>query len=48
MLLGAIHGVTWLMASSLYGAGLRLLECLRRRVKDVDFGTNQIVVREGN
>jgi integrase len=46
-LLGAIQGVNWIMASLLYGAGLRLLECLRLRVKDIDFGTNQIVVREG-
>jgi integron integrase len=30
-----------------YGAGLRLLECCRLRVQDVDFGTNQIVVRSG-
>src|SRR5438093_849415 len=36
-----------LMAFLLYGAGLRLLECCRLRVQDVDFGTNQIVVRSG-
>ncbi|MGH8065885.1 MAG: integron integrase [Candidatus Entotheonellia bacterium] len=47
MLLGAIQGANWIMASLLYGAGLRLLECLRLRVQDIDFGTNQIVVREG-
>jgi len=46
-LLGALEGVHWLMASLLYGAGLRLLECLRLRVKDIDFSTNQLVVREG-
>ena len=46
-MLGTLHGVHWLMASLLYGAGLRLIECLRLRVKDVDFHTNQIVVREG-
>jgi integrase len=46
-LLSAIQGVNWIMANLLYGAGLRLLECLRLRVKDIDFGTNQIVVREG-
>jgi integrase len=34
----------WLMASLLYGSGLRLKECLRLRVKDVDFGYKQIVV----
>src|SRR5438093_11687013 len=36
-----------LMAFLLYGAGLRRLECCRLRVQDVDFGTNQIVVRSG-
>ena len=35
------------MASLLYGAGLRLRECLQLRVKDVDFGYGQIVVRDG-
>lgn len=35
------------MASLLYGSGLRLLECLRLRVKDVDFSYNQITVRDG-
>ena len=37
----------WLIASLLYGAGLRLLEGLRLRVKDVDFGQNHLVVRDG-
>ena len=41
------RGTKWLMASLLYGAGLRLSECLRLRVKDVDFGFHQIVVRDG-
>ena len=35
------------MAFLLYGAGLRLLECCRLRVKDVDFATNQIAIRDG-
>ena len=35
------------MAGLLYGSGLRLLECLRLRVKDVDFGQNHLVVRDG-
>jgi site-specific recombinase XerD len=42
-----LNGVSWLMASLLYGAGLRLLECCRLRVQDVDFAANQIVVRTG-
>jgi integron integrase len=46
-LLGAMHGTRWLMASLLYGAGLRLRECLKLRVKDVDFGYRQIAVRDG-
>jgi integron integrase len=35
-----------LMAKLLYGCGLRLIECIRLRVKDIDFGQNQIIVRE--
>ena len=46
-LLSAVHGTPWLIANLLYGAGLRLTEGLRLRVKDIDFTTNQIVVREG-
>jgi integron integrase len=42
-----LDGVNWLMASLLYGAGLRLSECARLRVKDVDFGYDQILVRDG-
>ena len=42
-----LEGVPRLMAHLLYGAGLRLLECCRLRVQDVDFATNQIVVRTG-
>jgi integron integrase len=40
-----LNGVPRLMASLLYGSGLRLLECCRLRVQDIDFATNQIVVR---
>jgi len=46
-LLGAVQGVPWLITNLLYGAGLRLTEGLRLRVKDVDFTANHIVVREG-
>ena len=45
-LLAHLKQQEWLMASLLYGAGLRLMECLRMRVKDVDFGYKQIVVRD--
>ena len=42
-----LSGVSHLMASLLYGAGLRLMECVRLRVKDVDFAYQQITVRDG-
>lgn len=42
-----LEAPSWLMASLLYGSGLRLMECLRLRVKDVDFAMHQITVREG-
>jgi len=42
-----LDGENWLMAGLLYGSGLRLMECLRLRVKDVDFGYEQVVVRDG-
>ena len=45
--LGQLEGAKWLMASLLYGSGLRLMECLRLRVKDIDFGYGQILVRDG-
>lgn len=45
--LARLSGREWLMACLMYGAGLRVMECLRLRVKDVDFGMNQIVVRDG-
>ncbi len=46
-MLGCITGTPWLMATLLYGAGLRVMECCRLRVKDIDFSRNQIVVRGG-
>jgi integron integrase len=45
--LAHLEGLQRLMATLLYGCGLRLLECCRLRVKDVDFGRNQIAVRRG-
>ena len=46
-ILAHLHGTPHLMATFLYGAGLRVLECCRLRIKDVDFSANQIIVREG-
>ena len=46
-ILDLMTGTPRLVANLLYGAGLRLLECLTLRVKDVDFGRNEIVVRDG-
>jgi integron integrase len=46
-LLKLLSGTKWLMASLLYGSGLRLLECLRLRVHDIDFERRQIMVRNG-
>ena len=46
-ILGTMDGRAWLLASLLYGTGMRLMECLRLRVKDVDFSRNEIVVRDG-
>jgi integron integrase len=40
-------GDKWLAVSLMYGAGLRLLECLRLRVQDIDFSRNEILVRNG-
>src|SRR5438105_8192013 len=45
--LARLHGTPRLVAILLYGSGMRLMECLRLRVKDVEFGRNLIVVREG-
>lgn len=45
--LSHLAGVHQLMASLLYGSGLRLMECVRLRVKDIDFGYRQIMVRDG-
>ncbi len=46
-LLAQLAGDKWLMASLMYGAGLRLMECLRLRVQDIDFASNEIMVRDG-
>ena len=46
-ILAQLDGDKHLMASLLYGSGLRLMECLRLRIKDIDFGQNHILVRDG-
>ena len=45
--LSHLSGTYWIMAMLLYGSGLRLMECIRLRIQDVDFGYNQIIVRDG-
>lgn len=45
--LSRLHGDKGLMAALMYGAGLRLMECLRLRVQDIDFARNEITVRDG-
>jgi integron integrase len=42
-----MSGTPWLMAALMYGGGLRLLECCRLRVKDVDFARQEILVHDG-
>jgi integron integrase len=46
-ILGEMRGTPWIMASLMYGTGLRLLECARLRIKDVDFERLEITVRNG-
>jgi integron integrase len=45
--LAQLPGVYWLIGTLLYGGGLRLMECLRLRVQDIDFGYSRITVRDG-
>ena len=45
--LDRMDGTYGLMARLLYGTGMRLMECVRLRVKDVDFGRNEILIRDG-
>jgi integrase len=46
-ILGCLDGSDWIMVMLLYGAGLRLMECLRLRVKDIDVASNQIGGQKG-
>jgi len=45
-ILARLDGSKWIMANLLYGSGLRLMECLRLRVKDIEFDYSQIIVRD--
>ncbi len=45
--LGQLDGIPRLAAGLLYGSGIRLFECLSLRVKDVEFGSKRIVIRDG-
>lgn len=46
-LLSCMEDKQWIMASLLYGSGMRLMECVRLRIQDVDFDYMQIVIRDG-
>ena len=46
-LIGGMDGLYSLMAGLMYGTGMRLMECVRLRVMDIDFGNQQIIVRDG-
>jgi len=46
-LLSRLHGAVWLMASLLYGAGLRLLECAELRIMDINFDRGELTIRDG-
>ena len=45
--LANLAGDKWLMASLMYGCGMRLMECLRLRIQDIDFARNEILIRDG-
>ena len=45
--LDSIYGLHGLMAKLIYGCGLRLMECMRLRIKDIEFERNQVIVRDG-
>jgi len=46
-LLGWLRGPSWLMASLMYGAGLRLRECVELRIKDISFDRGELTIRDG-
>jgi integron integrase len=46
-LLKQLEGEYWLMASLMYGSGLRVMECIRLRIKDIEFSQRAIIIRDG-
>jgi integron integrase len=46
-ILSRLSGTQWLIASLLYGTGMRIMECLRLRVQDIDFKSREILIRDG-
>ncbi len=46
-MLSRLGGAVWLMASPMYGSGLRLLECAEIRVKDINFDRGEVTIRDG-
>jgi integron integrase len=46
-ILSRLNGTNWLIASLLYGTGMRIMECLRLRVQDVDMKRREILIRDG-
>lgn len=46
-ILSRLGGTQWLIASLLYGTGMRIMECLRLRVQDIDFKRREILIRDG-
>ena len=47
VILSRLSGTQWLIASLLYGTGMRIMECLRLRVQDIDFKRREILIRDG-
>lgn len=46
-ILSRLNGTNWLIASLLYGTGMRIMECLRLRVQDIDMKRKEILIRDG-
>jgi len=42
-----LEGIYWILGTLMYGSGLRLIECMRLRVKDIEFASKKVIVRSG-